>query len=125
MSTETKVAAHTPGPWGISGGRYLGITAVVDGVIRQIGRAEDCNGLIPDEVVTCNARLIRACPEMLQALEACESLIEFYAHREMNAPANGEEAVRETRENLQLYRNALKKARGAGGGRQDETCKHS
>ena len=117
MSKETKVVGHTPGPW---------YTSPQQGYVRYEGvhgpnicGMDEFGG--PAEEAFANARLIAAAPEMLQALEACESLIEFYAHREMNAPANGEDAVRETRENLQLYRNALKKARGAGDGRQGES----
>jgi hypothetical protein len=53
-----------------------------------------------------------AAEEMLVALKACQSLIEFYAEREMSAPANNQEAVRDTRDKLMLYRAAIAKAEG-------------
>jgi hypothetical protein len=41
---------------------------MIDGVSRQIGRAEECGHLIPYEGVEANGRLMAAAPEMLAAL---------------------------------------------------------
>jgi hypothetical protein len=59
------MSKHTPGPWRTSGGRYIGISAKINGVWRQIGRAEECGHLIPDEVVEANGCLMAAAPELL------------------------------------------------------------
>ncbi len=53
-----------------------------------------------------------AAPELQAVLEECLPLIEFYSEREMNAPANNQEAVRETHERLARYRAAIRAAKG-------------
>lgn len=42
-----------------------------------------------------------------EAMQEVSSLVEFYAKREMDAPANNQEAVRDTREKLMKFRKVL------------------
>ena len=70
---------HTPGPYSITGGSYLGIIATVNGKSTQIGRAEGCGDRLSDEEIVANALLFKAAPDMLAALKIAEStLASFY-----------------------------------------------
>lgn len=60
---------HTPGPYSITGGSYLGIIAIVNGKRTQIGRAEGCGGRISDEEVVRNARLFAYSIDLLDAVK--------------------------------------------------------
>lgn len=51
--------------------------------------------------------------ELREALEEVAPLVEFYSEREMNAPANNQEAVRETRERLRRFRAVLARVKEA------------
>jgi hypothetical protein len=48
----------SPAPWSCTGGRYIGIVAVVDGKRSQIGRSEECADRLSDEVVVTNGTFI-------------------------------------------------------------------
>lgn len=121
----TETVKHTPGPWQVSHSGYANAPFVIFAGTRKpnyeshfpLSGVNAIAEIFHDESEqhdeqAANARLIAAAPEMLEALEDCLSLIEFYAEREMNAPANHQEAVRETRESLRKYRAAIKKAKG-------------
>jgi len=73
MTTTTLRTAHTPGPWRHAAGLIVadgGAVATLphnQGVVRPAART-------PDEHAA-NARLIAAAPELLEALQAFESLV--------------------------------------------------
>lgn len=106
---------HTPGPWFIlevRGQRFVAAKAPKGHPYFGVSRNVDIAGDEDYPTKEADLQLISAAPNMLAALEACESLIEFYAEREMNAPANNQEAVRDTREKLAQYKAAIQKAKG-------------
>jgi hypothetical protein len=83
---------HTPGPWGNCGGI---IYAESDGfAVAKIANEH------PDQAIA-NMRLIKAAPDLLEALERIEQ--EF-----INDPAHGALACRM----YKIAREAIKKARG-------------
>ena len=111
--------SHTPGPWLAE--RHGAVTAVVDGVRRQVASTTpDPLFNDPDAANTSaalqmtNARLIAAAPEMLAELEAIIARLE-----DIHAPGSREFAA--DVEGVRLYErlcDALVKARGAQGGRR-------
>lgn len=64
MNTSPKVSAHTPGPWMIAGGLTIKAKGrhVATVGAKHLDRAED----------QANAALIRAAPDLLNALEHAE-----------------------------------------------------
>lgn len=67
------------------------------------------------EHAEANANLISLSPRMARVLRLIKPLVEFYSEREMNAPANSQEAVRETRDQLHEFRSLLEELEKAGG----------
>lgn len=62
-------AQHTPGPWTIEQGQFAGgMATFVQPVCVILGHGE---------CPTANARLIKAAPNLLAALEAAQSHLEF------------------------------------------------
>jgi hypothetical protein len=84
------MSKHTPGPWTV----LPGITS--GDIITPMGRVASC------VVLTTDANLIAAAPDMLEALEAVEAW--WNAH--------GIEGDHRTDAFCTLARNAIKKARG-------------
>lgn len=105
MKTDTKVAAHTPGPW---------YTSPQQGYVRYEGvHGPNICGMDafggPAEEAFANARLIAAAPEMLEALEA------------IVAEADQSNGGKGARLPIVIYMKelaeaAITKARGGGGG---------
>ena len=74
MSIEQPTQAHTPGPWfavaAADGETYISDSnAIVGG--RIIARTT----FVDDEEEDANARLIAAAPDLLKALDACETAL--------------------------------------------------
>ena len=105
---------HTPGPWYADDLEpNLGIWSEQTGALvarTQVGQHEDCGILITSSEEEANARLIAAAPDMLEALEAAERLIDEH-HAWVTASGK---AIGNTVPGLTLFavRTAIHKARG-------------
>ena len=76
-------AKHTPGQWWVGGidsdevhcrifAKEMGCNAHI-----KLVDAPSVGGLIPDEQLKANARLIAAAPDLLEALKACDEAMSY------------------------------------------------
>ena len=113
MTTETQ-DKHTPGPWRIThNGSYSPPRFEISGRAgdgREYGFAEVSAWPLHAGEAEANARLIAAAPDMLEALEAAERLIDEH-HAWVTASGK---AIGNTVPGLTLFavRTAIHKARG-------------
>lgn len=112
---------HTPEPWSIH--RVADEISIVSpyahtsfNVICQVYHTAGarCEPAETDTIAMANAELLVRAPRMARVLVSIESLVKFYAEREINAPANNQEAVRDTYEKLREFERLLADLRKAG-----------
>lgn len=101
---------HTPGPWTVSdnhGKRYI------EPVGDNAPVAMICRG--HDDAYSANANLIAAAPELLEALEDCQTALEWAIEQGGGPACEHEAGVCFCNENnaLNFARAAIRKARGS------------
>lgn len=90
MTNETK---HTPGPWKLDGAANTGDLDIVatTGRITML----DCEiSEVSEDVLTANAHLIAAAPELLAALRAAEEWADYIDDDESRVPVDVRLAMR-------------------------------
>lgn len=74
MSTTTRVAAHTPGPWEVAEAkRYEGGEPITEELFVRAPEDDDPATSSINEVAQANARLIAAAPDLLAALRLAQA----------------------------------------------------
>lgn len=77
---EKRANAAPEGPYTTDGGMYIGISAMIDGVSRQIGRAETFDGRLSCEQVEAVGELFASCrtdiPKMTKAIRILAEALE-------------------------------------------------